>query len=356
MLFILAEKEEYFNNKDHGLKAFGRAKGPKKLVTIPGITHYGIYNQARPQAQKLAIAWFDEHLKGVKEQGPNGGDTAKDWTSYNGDVIGTRHNRGETAINAGKRRPARAQVAIPGGRLGPSSRHYPRHADRRRWICLFRHGHRSGVFQAGSGRQGALELPQSGVQNEQACRRSSQRRRCGRRAISVVRERCARLGAVREIPFTSATWGAGSTHSTARPGPSGGDLNARGKEFPGSHPINVFFASPIMADGKLMSPAARSSSLIAATPFYRGSKGRGFVRGVEPRTGHIIWKYDVGRRPKPLNPPITITDSWGRTPFISARAPARSGARRRSTPRRGRFSSEPTSIRPPATDIAKTRG
>ncbi len=43
MLFILAEKEEYFNNKDHGIKAFERAKGPKKLVTIPGITHYGIY-------------------------------------------------------------------------------------------------------------------------------------------------------------------------------------------------------------------------------------------------------------------------------------------------------------------------
>src|SRR5262249_2743296 len=43
MLFILAEKEEYFDNKDHGHKAYAPAKGPKKLVTIPGITHYGIY-------------------------------------------------------------------------------------------------------------------------------------------------------------------------------------------------------------------------------------------------------------------------------------------------------------------------
>jgi dienelactone hydrolase len=63
MLFILAEKEEYFNNKNHGIKAYERAKGPKKLVTIPGITHYGIYGAARPQAQKLATEWFDEHLK-----------------------------------------------------------------------------------------------------------------------------------------------------------------------------------------------------------------------------------------------------------------------------------------------------
>jgi uncharacterized protein len=64
MLFILAEKEEYFDNKDHGIKAHARAKGPKKLITIPDIKHYGIYNEGRVQAQKLAIEWFDEHLKG----------------------------------------------------------------------------------------------------------------------------------------------------------------------------------------------------------------------------------------------------------------------------------------------------
>jgi fermentation-respiration switch protein FrsA (DUF1100 family) len=64
MLFLIAEKEELFDNKDHGIRAYERAKGPKKLVTIPNITHYGIYNEAREQARKLAIEWFDEHLKG----------------------------------------------------------------------------------------------------------------------------------------------------------------------------------------------------------------------------------------------------------------------------------------------------
>jgi dienelactone hydrolase len=63
MLFIIAEKEELFDNRDHGIKAHERAKGRKKLVTIPNITHYGIYNEAREQARKEAIAWFDEHLK-----------------------------------------------------------------------------------------------------------------------------------------------------------------------------------------------------------------------------------------------------------------------------------------------------
>jgi len=63
MLFIIAQKEELFDNNDHGVKAFNRAKGPRKLVEIPNITHYGVYNEARPQCQKLAIDWFDTHLK-----------------------------------------------------------------------------------------------------------------------------------------------------------------------------------------------------------------------------------------------------------------------------------------------------
>jgi YVTN family beta-propeller protein len=62
-LFIIAEKEELFDNKDHAILAHERATGVKKLVNIKGIKHYGIYNEARDQAQKEAIAWFDEHLK-----------------------------------------------------------------------------------------------------------------------------------------------------------------------------------------------------------------------------------------------------------------------------------------------------
>jgi hypothetical protein len=32
-------------------------------VVIPNITHYGVYREAREQAQKLAIEWFNQHLK-----------------------------------------------------------------------------------------------------------------------------------------------------------------------------------------------------------------------------------------------------------------------------------------------------
>jgi pimeloyl-ACP methyl ester carboxylesterase len=70
MLFILAEKEELMNNKDHGVKAYERARGPKKLITIPKISHYGIYREARPEAQRLAVEWFDLHLKAPESRDP----------------------------------------------------------------------------------------------------------------------------------------------------------------------------------------------------------------------------------------------------------------------------------------------
>ncbi len=62
-LFVIAENEELFDNKDHAILAHERATGVKKLVSIKGIKHYGIYNEARDQAQREAIAWFNEHLK-----------------------------------------------------------------------------------------------------------------------------------------------------------------------------------------------------------------------------------------------------------------------------------------------------
>lgn len=62
-LFLIAENEELFDNRDHAILAHERATGVKKLVTIPGIKHYGIYNEARDRAEREAIAWFDEHLK-----------------------------------------------------------------------------------------------------------------------------------------------------------------------------------------------------------------------------------------------------------------------------------------------------
>jgi uncharacterized protein len=64
VLFIVAEKEELFDNKDHAKLAHDRMVGTKKkYVSIPNITHYGIYRESREEAIKLAVEWFDQHLK-----------------------------------------------------------------------------------------------------------------------------------------------------------------------------------------------------------------------------------------------------------------------------------------------------
>lgn len=63
MLLIAAEHEALFSNQEHPALAYLRAAGPKRYVVIPGITHYGIYGEAREQASQLAIDCFDRQLK-----------------------------------------------------------------------------------------------------------------------------------------------------------------------------------------------------------------------------------------------------------------------------------------------------
>jgi outer membrane protein assembly factor BamB len=88
-------------------------------------------------------------------------------------------------------------------------------------------------------------------------------------------------------------------------------VHSRDASFPGNHPFNLLFASPIFADGKVIFAGGPIEQLLAGSSFYKGSTGRGFVMALDPETGRILWKYDVGPKPEPLNPPITITDSWG---------------------------------------------
>ncbi len=66
-LLIDAENEELFDNRDHSKRVYEilRAKGdvPVHYEIIPGITHYGIYNEAFDQSTDLALEWFNLHLE-----------------------------------------------------------------------------------------------------------------------------------------------------------------------------------------------------------------------------------------------------------------------------------------------------
>ncbi len=62
MQFVVAENEELFDNNEHAILAHERYQGPKNLVIMPGIDHYGIYRQAWQQSNQLALEWFNQYL------------------------------------------------------------------------------------------------------------------------------------------------------------------------------------------------------------------------------------------------------------------------------------------------------
>ena len=63
VLLIPAEKEELINNKDNAIAAMEVLTGPKKLIIVPGITHFEMYiNEAFEISSNAAADWFREHL------------------------------------------------------------------------------------------------------------------------------------------------------------------------------------------------------------------------------------------------------------------------------------------------------
>jgi polyvinyl alcohol dehydrogenase (cytochrome) len=88
-------------------------------------------------------------------------------------------------------------------------------------------------------------------------------------------------------------------------------INTRVKPFPGAHSSNCIFAAPVLADGKVLMAGGGYEHAVGANPKHPCCTGRGFVVALEPDTGKVVWKYDVGPEPKPLNPPVTIKDDWG---------------------------------------------
>jgi outer membrane protein assembly factor BamB len=93
-------------------------------------------------------------------------------------------------------------------------------------------------------------------------------------------------------------------------------LDMRSKTFPDAHPLNGTFAAPILADGKIVvAGGSLEQGIRYFRPDYKGYTGRGFVMALEPQSGRIAWKYDVGPKPERLDPPIIIKDAWGEHVF-----------------------------------------
>jgi outer membrane protein assembly factor BamB len=93
-------------------------------------------------------------------------------------------------------------------------------------------------------------------------------------------------------------------------------LDMRSKTFPDAHPLNGTFASPVLADGKIVvAGGAIEQGMPLLEPTYKGFTGRGFILALDPKSGRIVWKYNVGPKPERFDPPMTIKDAWGEHVF-----------------------------------------
>jgi outer membrane protein assembly factor BamB len=243
---------------------------------------------------------------------------AKDWPMYNGDVLGSRHNRGERAVgrdNAERleekwRFPARdsgqeigvihATPAVVNGyvyfgTVGRNPTFYKLTPDGRvRW------SYRNPAYRG----EPSPSQPEARPKDETT-------------KAPIVRLQpsdeggilCSALVTEDSVLFSDlGGWIYALNRAT---GTERWKRSTRDKEFPGAHPLNLSIASPILAQGKLIVAGGTLEQVLAAIPGYKGCTGRGFVAALEPESGRVVWKYDVGPAPQPLDPPITITDGFG---------------------------------------------
>ena len=88
-------------------------------------------------------------------------------------------------------------------------------------------------------------------------------------------------------------------------------INTRYKPFPGAHHANLVMGSPVLADGKIVFGGGAYEHSLPVNPGYECCSGRGFVVAMEPQTGEVVWKYDVGPEPQKYDPPLTVKTPYG---------------------------------------------
>jgi glucose dehydrogenase len=238
-------------------------------------------------------------------------DDPKDWPTYNRDVIGTRHNRGETALD-------KTNVS----RLEEKWRFPASGSDEKVGVI-----HATPVVVDGYVYFGTATNPTFYKLTPDGKVKWSYRSPTAPRPDAAKNDKSgdARWVSLEGAIFCSALvsrdsvffgdldgWCYALDRAT---GKERWKLNTRAKEFPGAHPINMFFASPILAGDKLIVAGGAMEQIVASDPGYKGSTGRGYVMALEPQTGKIVWKFDVGPKPEPLDPPITIKHDWGEQKF-----------------------------------------
>ena len=222
----------------------------------------------------------------------------QDWTMYNYDLVGSRHNRGETALAPNNvsdliekwRFPAEdyqhqvgvihATPTVVNGYVYFGTATYPA------FYKLSPNGSVKWKYKIG---EGSWELRQSNRET---------------RFVPGVGVYNSALAIDRFVYFADAN---GVIYALDRKtGAEQWTVDSRSDNFPGNHPANVFLASPILADGRLIVGGGAYEHAAVLQPGYKCCRGRGCVVALDPDSGQIRWKYDVGPPPQKFDPPAKI--------------------------------------------------
>jgi polyvinyl alcohol dehydrogenase (cytochrome) len=252
----------------------------------------------------VLVLWGVSRGAELTVDGETRGVDAKDWPTYNCDVLGWRHNAGETVLS-------RANV----GRLEEKWRFPPKGADFEIGVIHATSVVVNGCVYFGTVNKAAFYklTPDGKVKwsfplNERADR-------VNKAEVGIVNGIYGSALVTEDAVYFGTL--AGFVYALDRDtGKEKWRVDMRAKMFPGAHELNGTFASPILADRKIViAGGALEQGVRFFRPAYEGFTGRGFVMALEPQSGRIAWKYDVGPKPERLDPPITIKDDWGEHVF-----------------------------------------
>jgi glucose dehydrogenase len=231
-------------------------------------------------------------------------DDPNDWPTYNRDVIGTRHNTGEKAL--GKENV---------GGLVEKWRFPP--AGSREKIGVVHatvvvNGH---VYFGTETTPTFYKLTPDGQ-----VKWSYRDPDVGKRPAEAVRFGLPTTGFMNAALVTTDTVYVGDLGGTIyalerATGKERWKIDTRLKPFPGAHTSNCIFAAPILAEGRVVVAGGGYEHAVGADPRHRCCTGRGFVVALDPGTGKVHWKYDVGPEPKEFSEPVIIKDAWGEHVF-----------------------------------------
>jgi polyvinyl alcohol dehydrogenase (cytochrome) len=221
---------------------------------------------------------------------------AHDWTSYNANLLGTRHNAAEKSLgkgNVGKlvekwRFPPRLSLTFVGAVTGTP---------------VVVNGY---VYFGTATLPTVYKLTPNGkvkwsYSPKGAPKKLDEKRDPGLPDSGFVNSCLVTADAVYIADVAGAVYALGRFTGKER-----WVVNARRAPFPGAHTSNCFFAAPVMVEGQLIVAGGGYEHAYGAMASDKCCTGRGFVAALDPKTGKGIWKYDVGEKPKALKPPVKI--------------------------------------------------